>query len=313
MTKATTELLKAVWFRTHGVPAVACTQAPQSQVPRKPNLLFVFSDQHRACSLPGEPFNDAEAPTMARLASDGMTFRNCISNYPVCSPYRGILLSGRWPYQSGIIDNNHPLKESETSLGETFKTAGYRTAYVGKWHLDLPKDNGKRLKPEGDARHGFDYWRAWYATSRHMEGSYTFDPQSGERRAPKGYNATFMTDEAIEFIDQQADDPWMLMLSLNPPHPIYTDAPQELMERYQRAHLQTRPNAVEKLEGECVGRRSRPIAENLAGYSAHISAVDIELGRLLKRLDETGQADNTKPFLPLPSTLHSMESRSRPF
>ena len=102
-----------------------------------------------------------------------------------------------------------------------------------------------------------------------------------------------MTDEAIDFINQHGDDPWMLMLSLNPPHLAYTDAPEALMQRYRRAHLQSRPNAVEKLAGDSAGRRARPIAENLAGYNAHITAVDMELGRLLKRLDETGQADNT--------------------
>ena len=126
-----------------------------------------------------------------------------------------------------------------------------------------------------------------------MEGSYTFDPVTGERREPKGYNATYMADEAIDFINDRDENPWMLMLSLNPPHPVYTDAPEELMERYRRAHLQSRPNAVEKLSGEQAGRRSRPIVDNLVGYNAHITAVDLELGRLVERLEETGQADNT--------------------
>ena len=69
----------------------------QAQATRKPNVLYIFSDQHRACSMPGEEYeeyNDAEAPNLARLASEGTTFRNCISNYPVCSPYGDILMSG---------------------------------------------------------------------------------------------------------------------------------------------------------------------------------------------------------------------------
>ncbi|MDE0627295.1 MAG: sulfatase-like hydrolase/transferase [Bryobacterales bacterium] len=150
-----------------GTLAAAATQVSCTEAPRRPNLLFVFSDQHRACSMPGEPYNDADAPNLARLASEGMTFRNCVSNYPVCSPYRGILLSGRWPHPTGIIDNNFPLRESEISLGETFRSSGYRTGYVGKWHLDATTPEG--LRPEGDARHGFDSWRAWYRTSRHMQ------------------------------------------------------------------------------------------------------------------------------------------------
>jgi arylsulfatase A-like enzyme len=117
-----------------------------AQQARRPNVLYIFSDQHRACSMPGEPYNDAQAPHLARLASQGLTFKNCISNYPVCSPYRGILLSGRWPCQTGVIDNAWPLKTSETSLGETFRKAGYRTGYVGKWHLDARGTEGNQLR-----------------------------------------------------------------------------------------------------------------------------------------------------------------------
>ena len=79
---------------------IAGLAAPLAAAPaRRPNLLFVFSDSHRACSMPGEPYTDVQAPTLARLSREGTSFRNCISNYPVCSPYRAMLLSGRWPYQ----------------------------------------------------------------------------------------------------------------------------------------------------------------------------------------------------------------------
>ena len=229
-----------------GTLAAAATQVSCTEAPRRPNLLFVFSDQHRACSMPGEPYNDADAPNLARLASEGMTFRNCVSNYPVCSPYRGILLSGRWPCQTGIIDNNFPLRES-----------GYRT-------------------------------------SRHMQGSYTFDPHNGERIEPKGYNATLMTDQAIEFIRKaNADQPWMLVVSVNPPHPAFSDAPPELMQRYRDARLRLRPNGTEKLGGDHADHKGIPVRENLAGYYAHITAVDAEIGRLLDVLDETGAAGDT--------------------
>ena len=262
-----------------------------SQARRKPNVLCVFSDQHRTCSLPGEPFNDAEAPKLTGLASEGISFRNCISNYPVCSPYRGILLSGRWPYQTGIIDNSFPLKETETSLGETFKAAGYRTGCIGKWHLDarMPDD----LRPAGEARHGFDFWRAWFRTNQHMQGSYTFDPRTGERIEPRGYNATLMTDQALESIESDSGVPWMLVLSVNPPRPVFTDAPPDLMKQYRNAEVQLRPNGTERLLADQSGRRGRPVREDLAGCDAHITAVDTEIGRILDSWYETGQAGST--------------------
>ena len=265
----------------------------RAQSSAKPNVLFIFSDQHRACSMPGEEFNDAEAPNLARLASEGTVFRNCISNYPVCSPYRGILLSGRWPYQTGVIDNAWPLKESETSLGETFHRAGYRTGYVGKWHLDARGGGGPGFKPQGEARHGFDSWRAWYNTNPHYDTSFTFDPMTRQREQPKGYNATLMTDDAIQFIKSHESEPWMLVVSWNPPHPPFGDAPPELMKRYVPGDLNIRPNSKETVTRGGVGNRVGRIRPMLSGYNAHITAIDFEMGRIMRYLEESGQADNT--------------------
>jgi arylsulfatase A-like enzyme len=278
--------------KTLGAAAFAAGALAAQQV-RRPNVLYIFSDQHRACSMPGEPYNDAEAPNLARLASEGLTFRNCISNYPVCSPYRGILLSGRWPYQTGVIDNAWPLKTSETSLGETFRKAGYRTGYVGKWHLDARGTEGSQLKPEGDERHGFDWWRAWYNTNPHFDTSHTYDLMTGQRETPNGYNATRMTDDAIRFLGRHRGEPWFLVVSWNPPHSPFLDAPKDLMERYDPRGLQLRPNTVETVSRPVGGGKGFDVRRNLRGYNAHITAIDIEMGRILKHLDETGLAANT--------------------
>ena len=72
--------------RREFVQSLGASLAAPAPRTRKPNLLFVFSDEHRACSMPGEPYNEAQAPNLARLAREGISFRNCVSNYPVCSP-----------------------------------------------------------------------------------------------------------------------------------------------------------------------------------------------------------------------------------
>ena len=84
-------------------------------------------------------------------------------------------MTGRWPYQTGVIDNAYPLRPSEYSLGEAFRDAGYQTGYVGKWHLDARGAEGHGLKPEGEARHGFAEWHAWYNTNPHFDRSHTYD------------------------------------------------------------------------------------------------------------------------------------------
>ena len=270
----------------------AGTVAAQAQGARQPNVLFVFSDQHRACSMPGEPFNDAAAPALAELAAQGTTFTHCISNYPVCSPYRGILMTGRWPYQTGVIDNAHQLRRSEYSLGEAFQDAGYHTGYVGKWHLDARGAEGHALKPEGEARHGFREWRAWYNTNPHFDRSHTYDQKSGRQEVPAGYNATLMTDDAIGFIERNRDRPWMLVVSLNPPHPPFQDAPPELVRKYPPGDLQLRPNTRETVT-RGGGGRGRPTRRDLAGYNAHIEGVDREIGRLVQCLEDNGLTEDT--------------------
>jgi arylsulfatase A-like enzyme len=105
--------------------------------------------------MPGEVLNEAHMPNIERFAKQSMNMRTCISNYPVCSPYRAMLISGRWPYQTGIIDNSIQLSPKEVSIGETFRRAGYRTGYIGKWHLS-PGDEGGGFIPKGPNRQGFE-------------------------------------------------------------------------------------------------------------------------------------------------------------
>jgi arylsulfatase A-like enzyme len=251
----------------------------------RPNLLLVFSDEHRACSLPGEPYSEVGAPYLQRLAREGISFRNCISNYPLCSPYRAMLLSGRWPLQTGVVDNAIGLRNDEFSLGEAFRQAGYRTGYIGKWHLS-PDHRDREFIPAGPARHGFEDWQVWSTTNKpHFDRAFTFDPETRERIRPLGYSATLMTDAALDFIGAHVGAPWMLVLSWGPPHAPFEDAPPETLRLYDPDALQFRPNVPSRVPPD--------IRRYLRGYYAHISALDAELGRLLRKLDETGQSTDT--------------------
>jgi arylsulfatase A-like enzyme len=101
-----------------------------------------------------------------------------------------------------------------------------------------------------------------------------------------------MTDQGLDFIERRRTEPWMLMMSWNPPHPNFLDAPPEQKERYHPDALKFRPNA-----GAGTGPRKNGITPALRrsfqGYYGHIGAVDAEFARLLRKLDETGQADRT--------------------
>lgn len=267
--------------------------AASKEPSRRPNLLYVFSDEHRRCSMPGEKHTEVIAPTFAQFAKQGMTMNQCISNYPVCSPYRGILMSGRWPFQSGIIDNALQLPPDCGSLGEAFRSAGYDTSYVGKWHLS--KSDGVFI-PAGSGRQGFRDWHVWANTNPHFNKSFTFDPNTGARIQPKGYNATLMTDTALDFIHAHKSSdakPWMMILSWNPPHPPFGDAPDGQKSLYEPAALTMRPNVQESVAHSRKASGDQKLRESQRDYYAHISAIDREFERLLKALEETGQAENT--------------------
>ena len=266
----------AIWF-LFCVVALPALAAP----PANPNVIFVFSDEHRYQSMGHTDMPALKTPTMDRMAAEGFSFRHCVSNYPVCSPYRAMVMTGKWPYQTGIIDNGIALSPDEGTVGKAFQAAGYRTGYIGKWHLE-----GTRAEP-----FGFDTSLIWEGTNTHYDAG-EYYPASGEPVTPKGYNATLMTDQALDFIQENKARPFFLMLSIKPPHSKFTDAPPEKRALYPQGSLPYRPNYGQAdAPGETIfGQNGWPHYE---GYHAHISAVDDELKRILDALEAEGIAKDT--------------------
>lgn len=269
--------------------AAALSLAPRSQIlaAKRPNVVFVFSDEHRYQSMSFTEMPAMHTPNMAAMARDGSSFTHCISNYPLCSPYRAILQTGRWPYQNGVVDNvlehGEPLDPTQDTIGKAFRAAGYRTGYIGKWHLA-----GTRAEP-----YGYDHSLIWLYGYGHMNSG-TYYPLEGEEVSPKGYNAEVMTDQALEFIDTLSGQPFFLMLSLIPPHADFLAAPPDSKALYPKGSLPFRPNYPTAQHGDktrMVGKSNS--WQHYQGYHAHISAVDDQLGRIMQKLDELGIAENT--------------------
>ncbi|MFP5233089.1 MAG: sulfatase [Acidobacteriota bacterium] len=274
----------------------ASVQASGKQPAKRPNVLYVFSDQHRAVSLPGEAFNEAIAPSLSRFRGENLSMDSCISNYPLCAPHRGILISGLYSPQSGLVHNSQTLEPTIPGLGDAFQKAGYNTGYVGKWHLY----HGEGVfVPEGPYRFGFEYWQVWANTNQHYNGI-VFDPKTGARVVMPGYQPTRMTDQAIEFLNQQknAEKPWLLVLSWNPPHPPF-NPPAAERDLYNAPSLKFRPNVRLSTPADNLRMPYPPLKsfetlrEAEQGYYGAITAIDQEFARLLKTLDENGMAEDT--------------------
>lgn len=233
-----------------------------------PNVVVLLSDEHRWQSLGHTQMPELHTPQLDRLAAEGASFSRTISNYPVCSPFRAMLLSGRWPYQTGVIDNGAVLSPETPTLATAFDEAGYTTGYIGKLHLG-----------NWTARaFGFDHSIVWQESDDHTGGRWVGDVR-GEWHPNEGrYNATVMSEQALAFIRENASRPFLLMVSWNPPHAVFTDAPAAHKARYPPGALSTRPNYRDPPE----------LADPFTiyqGYHAHISAVDEEVGRIRAAID----------------------------
>lgn len=257
--------------------------APRVIVPRPPSVLFIFPDQMRAHALGAMGNPDVRTPHLDRLAAQGILFENTLANSPVCSPARAVMLTGKYAHRNGMVANDLRLRESEVTLAELYAAAGYRTGFIGKWHLD----GGPRLPgfvPPGPRRQGFQFWAANECSHRHFDNTYFRDdpePVRTDRFEPEVW-----TDLALEFLDDVARrrQPFFLMIAMGPPHDPY-GAPERYMRMYDPARLTMRRNWR--------AAPGAPGPKEIAAYYAAVTAIDDQMGRLLEGLDRLGMAEDT--------------------
>ncbi|NBP76929.1 MAG: arylsulfatase [Proteobacteria bacterium] len=254
----------------------------------RPNILVIFADQQRWDTLGcnGHPMD--LTPELDRLARSGTRFVLPITNQPVCAPARATLLTGRYGTSHGVWRNNIGLAPGTPTLATRLSGAGYRTGYVGKWHLS-PAELGRGAVP-AEYRAGFrDWWEASNAlefTSQPFD-TVMFDADGAEVR-PRGYRVDACTDRTIEMIRHlgSADDPFLAMVSfLEPHHQNDVDeyvAPVGYAERYASPFV---PEDLRPLPGSW--------GQHLPGYYGAIRSLDENVARLVATLDEIGKLDNT--------------------
>jgi len=257
---------------------ISCAMgAPQE----KPNVVFVLADQWRAqaCGYAGDPNLRGRTPSLDRLADEGVNFTHAISCCPVCTPYRGSLLTGQYPLKHGLFLNDVCLGTNATSLAQAYAKAGYDTAYIGKWHVD---GHGRSAYIPAERRQGFDYWKVLECTHNYNRSPY-YAGNDPTLRQWQGYDVFAQTEDAQAYIARRnrSSKPFLLVLAWGPPHNPYETAPDEYKRLFDAGNLVVRPNV-----------QGNP-QKDLAGYYAHIAAMDVCLGRLLKTLDEAGLRTNT--------------------
>lgn len=270
--------------------------APQAPRESRPNVIWLFGDQHRGQALgcAGDP--NARTPNIDNYAALGVRFSAAVSGFPLCCPFRGSLLSGRYPHKC-VPGHEYPMPEGQQTIAHAFAAHNYRTAYFGKWHVDGYKEAQGRaamhIVPPA-RRGGFETW-VGYENNNSQWDSWVHGGSGREAfhyRLP-GYETDELTNLLIKYLKERGEEarqgtarPFFAVLSVQPPHDPYV-APAEFMGRYNGAAVQLRPNVANVASVIARARR------DLAGYYAMIENWDWNIGRIRQALEETGLAGNT--------------------
>ncbi len=250
----------------------------------RPNVIVFLTDQQRwdTTGVHGNPLD--LTPNFDRMARTGTHATSAVTPQPVCAPARSAIQTGRYPTATGCFRNEIPLSTSERTLAHHFAAAGYRTGYIGKWHLA-----GADPVPEAE-RGGYQHWLAANLLELTSDAYRTivFDEAEDPVALP-GYRSDALTDAAIRFVADHHDEPFFLFVSyLEPHHQNELDnypAPDGYAERYAGRWL---PADVAALAAP-----GDPAVQHVAGYCGQVKRLDEGLGRLLDAVRSTGLTDRT--------------------
>ena len=289
---------------------------------RQPNVIYIYADQMRADAMGCAGNPDVKTPNIDRLSNEGVRFQEAFVSYPLCTPFRGSFLTGKYAHAVGLYSNHFPIPLNHRFLPQLMRDGGYNTAYIGKWHLFGGPKPG--FVPPGENRLGFETFIGFnrgHEYSRSIFYRDTDQPYHSMRHEPD-----YQTDQFIEFMDDaiSAEDarPFFGYLCFGPPHhpmkipdhwkkmydpnkiTLPHGVPNPDLQREVGLHILNHdyggdPTISEYSKTE---RRKIPpgepeteeeIREFIAEYYGMISNVDFNVGRILNWLDAMGIAHDT--------------------
>lgn len=317
--------------------SIWCISSCSTKKDERPNVMIIFPDQYRQFSLgfwsqgdnarflQGAP-DPVYTPALDRLANQGIVFSRAVSNYPLCSPFRGMLLSGMYPDQNGLTtncraDREVSLREDIDCITDVYANAGYNVAYFGKCHWQktepLFDENGNytgstappgghyvnrydTYVPPGRPRHGIDYFFQALKDEHFNPRVYSSDPlaidgkKDGELHLPRRFSSELESEVIVDYLSnthgqRDPDKPFLLIWSLNPPHNPWNEK-STYMEFFKQYSEQEGISSSDLLKRE---NADSAIGHYAPYYFANVTAVDHFIGNVLDHLDELGLAENT--------------------
>ena len=269
-------------------------RASAAEAVKRPNILFIMSDQHRwdFMGCMGHPL--AQTPALDRLASEGTLFDAAYCQWPVCVPSRMSITTGRYARSHGALGNSYALPQDQQTIAGYLKGFGYQTGAIGKMHFI-----------DDDQHHGFDYRveKAEYAEESGAETRNAAirardDKEWGISNQTEAQTYEhYLADKTIEWLQKNGDTPFCLWCSFVAPHPPFI-APEELYDLYAgKVGLPPQPPTPNAFVGRSrqrwVDLTDQDALAVMTAYLGRITLVDMNVARLLAALDRLALADNT--------------------
>ena len=278
------------------------------QAADRPNVVIVLCDDLRWDTLGCAGHPQVKTPHIDRLAGEGVHFVNAFCTTSLCSPSRASILSGQYAHSHGVVNNFTEYPTDLESLPRNLQSAGYATAYIGKYHMGEEND---------EPRPGFD----WFVTHK-GQGKYfdtEFNLNGLERKVIPGYYTNVVTDLALDWLGKQTPaKPFFLMVGQKAPHSFYTPEPK-YAHTFDNVDIPYPPSAFElddkpdwfktrlstwhgiygplfdyrKKFPDASPEAVKDFAAMIRGYWGTVLSVDDSVGRLYGALKESGQLDNT--------------------
>ena len=258
---------------------------------KKKNIVIYLSDQQRYDTLGEAGIFSGVTPNLDRLCREGASFQYCTSVNPVCGPARACIQSGRYSTQTGNYRNGRELPMDDALMAVKLKEAGYRTAYIGKWHLHAsPSPLKKQLEWDvpKKCRGGYDVWKASNELefTSHTYGGKIFDEENREMEFTEN-RIDFLEKQAVQFLKKQTgESPFLLFISQLEPHQ-QNDENRFCAKRGSRELFADAPVPPDLVE--CDG----DYEAYLPDYLGSCHDLDASVGNIVRVLKDQGLWDDT--------------------
>jgi len=297
---------RTLYLRTAALALAAIAAACRGEAAedRRPNVLFLITDQHNWRALGCAGNDEIRTPNLDRLAASGIRFENAFCQTAQCRPSRFTIWNGRYARSHGLATNATPEDPPDPTMAELFRASGYRTASIGKHHMNKERASDRGFDEVIDLIDYAEFFGESFVPLEESEltGLRRTDLAGINPLDPELHPTGFWTSRTVDFL-RETDEPFFLWCSFFRPHsPI--DPTRPWAAQYDPADLTLPPSAHYEFDTDVPGLRwvheknGTPFdeAENrktLALYYAAVSEVDHGIGTILDELERLGLADDT--------------------